>query len=240
MSKLYVVGLGPGGREHMSQRAIAVLSSCQAIVGYRGYLEYIEDFLPGKEVYSTGMKGELDRCRKAIGYVRSGLDTAIVSTGDSGLYGMAGPIMEMAEEVDVEVVPGISSCFSAAAELGSPIMHDFATISLSDLLTPWEVIEKRLELSAQADFVVALYNPRSKGRPDYLEKATGIIGRFRDGKTPVGIVRNSGRRGTSIHLTSLGDIDFGLVDMMSILLVGNSKTYIKNGRMITPRGYDIL
>ncbi|WP_409228546.1 precorrin-3B C(17)-methyltransferase [Gudongella sp. SC589] len=240
MSKLYVVGIGPGGLEHMTYRAVDVLRSCDAVVGYNGYLKYVEDFIGGKEVYSTGMRAELDRCRMAVEFVRRGKDTAIISTGDAGLYGMAGPILEMSGDVEVEIVPGVSSCFSAAADLGSPIMHDFATISLSDLLTPWEAIEKRLRLAAQGDFVISIYNPRSKGRPDYLKRAVDIILEFRDEGTPVGLVKNSGREGTEKMVWTLGKMDYEAVDMMSVLIIGNSNTYIRDNLIITPRGYDIL
>jgi len=240
MGKVYVVGIGPGGRDNLTFRADRVLRDCRAIVGYSGYMKYVEEYLQGKELYSTGMTGELDRCRKAIELAKSGMDTAVISTGDAGLYGMAGPILEMAGNVDVEIIPGVTSSFSAASELGSPIMHDFSTISLSDLLTPWETIEKRLRNAAEADFVIAIYNPRSKGRPDYLKRAVEIILEFRDEKTPVGVVRNSGREGTEKMVWTLGTMDYERVDMMSVLIIGNSNTYIRNNMIITPRGYDIL
>lgn len=238
--KVFVVGIGPGGRDNMTFRADKALSDCHAVVGYSGYLKYVEDYLPGKEVYSTGMKGEIDRCRMAIQLAKEGMDVAVVSTGDAGLYGMAGPILEMSEDLEVEIIPGISACFSAASDLGSPIMHDFVTISLSDLLTPWETIEKRIKLAAEGDFVISLYNPRSKGRPDYLKKAVDLILQFRGGGTPVGIVRNSGREDTEKKVRTLASIDYEEVDMMSVLIIGNSTTYIRNEKIITPRGYDIL
>lgn len=144
MGKLYVVGLGPGGRQHMSLAALEAIRASEVIVGYTPYIDYVEDLLEGKEVHSTGMKKELERCQLAIDKARQGFTTSIISTGDPGLYGMAGPILEMAEDIEVEVVPGISAVFSAAAERGSPIMHDYGSISLSDLLTPWELIEKRI------------------------------------------------------------------------------------------------
>ncbi len=238
--KVFAVGIGPGGRDHMTFKADRVLRECHAIVGYSGYLKYVEEYLDGKEVYSTGMKGEIDRCRKAMELAREGRDVAIVSTGDAGLYGMAGPILEMSEGIEVEIIPGISACFSGAADLGSPLMHDFATISLSDLLTPWEKIEKRLRMAAEGDFVISIYNPRSKGRPDYLRRAVDIISEFRGENTPVGIVRNSGREGTEKRIRTLGSIEYEDVDMLSILIVGNSSTYTRNDLIITPRGYDIL
>lgn len=240
MAKLYVVGIGPGGREHMTYKAVEVIKSCQGIVGYTQYIKYIEELIEGKEVFSTGMKGEIERCKKAIEMVKEGKDTAIISTGDAGLYGMAGPILELKDSIDVEIVPGVTSAFSAASELGSPIMHDYASISLSDLLTPWEVIENRLEKAAEADFVITIYNPKSKGRKDHLEKSLEIISRYRKGSTPVGIVQDSGRANTKINVTTLDSVDYDLVNMLCVLIIGNSNTYVKGNKIITPRGYNIL
>lgn len=239
MAKLYVVGIGPGGREHMTLKALAAIAESDVIVGYNFYIELLGDLVEGKEVIKTGMRGELERCKQAIESAKSGKTTAIVSTGDSGLYGMAGPIMQLADGIEVEVVPGITSAFSAASELGAAIMHDFCTISLSDLLTPWEIIKKRVELAAQADFVIAIYNPRSKGRVHQIEEAFELIRRHKGDSTPVGIVKNSGRAGREIKLTTVGTIDFSEVDMMTVLLIGNKETYVKDGKMITPRGYQI-
>lgn len=239
MAKLYVVGIGPGGREHMTLKAIESIKKADVIVGYTPYIDYLGDLVEGKEVYSTGMRGELKRCQFAIDKVREGKDTAIVSTGDAGLYGMAGPILELGDNIEVEIIPGVTAAFSAASELGSPIMHDFASISLSDLLTPWEIIEKRVEAAAQGDFVIAVYNPRSRGRKDHLERAVKIMLKYKSGDTPVGIVRDSGREGTEIIVTKLSEIPYEKVDMLSIVIIGNSNTYIENGYIITPRGYKI-
>lgn len=239
MAKLYVVGIGPGGREHMTFKAAEVIKGSQAIVGYTPYIEYLEELVDGKEIFSTGMRGELERCKKAIELVKDGKDTAIVSTGDAGLYGMAGPILELSQGIEVEIVPGVTAGFSAASELGAPIMHDYASISLSDLLTPWEVILKRVENAADADFVIQIYNPRSKGRKDHLEKVINIFSKYRKKQTPVGIVKNSGRGGNQITITTLDSIDYENVDMLTVLIIGNSNTYIENGKIITPRGYEI-
>ena len=203
MAKLYVVGIGPGGRENMTVKAVDTIKECDVIVGYTPYIEYLGDLVDGKELFSTGMKGEIERCKIAIDKVREGKNTAIISTGDSGLYGMAGPILELAKDIDVEIIPGVTAAFSAASELGSPIMHDYASISLSDLMTPWNVIEKRIDKAAEADFVITIYNPKSKGRKTHLERAVEIIATYRDGKTPVGIVRNSGRMDTNIIIKRL-------------------------------------
>ena len=239
MAKLYVVGIGPGAREHMTFKAVEALKKSQVIVGYTPYIEYLGELIEGKEVFSTGMRGEVERCKKAIEMVKEGKNTAIVSTGDAGLYGMAGPILELAKEIDVEIIPGVTAGFSAAAELGAPIMHDYASISLSDLLTPWQVILNRAEKAAEGDFVIQIYNPRSKGRKNHLKKVVEIILKHRKGETPVGIVKNSGRPGREIIITTLAKIDYEKVDMLTVLVIGNSKTYIENGKIITPRGYEI-
>lgn len=239
MAKLYVVGIGPGGRELLTLKALGVIKRCPVIAGYNFYIELLGDLVDGKEIIKNGMKGEVERCLKAIEKVREGYDTCIVSTGDPGLYGMAGPIYEMAEDIEVEVIPGVTSSFSAAAELGAPIMHDFCTISLSDLLTPWEVIEGRLKSAAEGDFVIAIYNPKSHGRKTNINKAIEIILKYRAGETPVGIVKNAGRDGNERKVTTLSNIDFDFIDMMTVIIIGNSKTYIRGNNIITPRGYNI-
>lgn len=239
MAKLYVVGIGPGGREHMTLKAVEVIKKSEVIVGYTPYIDYLGELVDGKELISTGMKGEVERCKSAIDMVRKGKDTSIISTGDAGLYGMAGPILELADDMEVEIIPGVTAAFSAASELGSPIMHDYASISLSDLLTPWEVILKRVKMASEADFVITLYNPKSRGRKDHLKNVIDLILEIRDGSTPVGIVRNSGRPDTSITITSLDNIEYEAVDMLSVLIIGNSNTFIKDNKIITPRGYDI-
>lgn len=240
MSKLYVVGIGPGGRENMTFKAVEAIKNSEIIVGYTPYIDYLGNLVEGKELYSTGMKGEIERCQYAIDKVREGKCTSIISTGDAGLYGMAGPILELASNLDVEIVPGVTAAFSAASELGSPIMHDYVSISLSDLMTPWEVIEKRLDRAAEADFVITIYNPKSRGRKDHLKKAIEIISRYRSGNTPVGIVKNSGRPNTETKITTIEKVDYEIVDMLCVLIIGNSNTYIRNEKIITPRGYKIV
>jgi len=237
MAKVYVVGIGPGGMEHMTLKALETIRKCDTIVGYTFYIELIKELTAGKKVIKTGMKGELERCRLAVLEARTGRDTCIISTGDPGLYGMAGPVLELAEGIEVEVVPGVTSSFCAAAEAGAPIMHDFCTISLSDLLTPWETIEKRLHAAASADFVIALYNPRSKGRPENINRAVDIISKYKNPATPVVLVKNAGREGNEKRIITLGTMDYDFIDMMTVVIIGNSNTYTKDGRMITPRGY---
>lgn len=238
---LYIIGIGPGGKDRMTLEAVQKIKESDVIVGYKPYIEYVSEFLTDQETFSTGMTGEIERCKKAIEFAKGGKNVAIISTGDAGLYGMAGPVIELLNDSDVEfeVVPGVSAVFSAAADLGAPLMMDTAIISLSDLLVSYEKIKKRVELAAEADFVISLYNPRSKGRPDYLNEAIQIIKKYRKGTTPVGIVRNSGRDDFSKEIATLDTIDCESVDMKTIVIIGNSTSYINGDTIITKRGYDI-
>lgn len=238
---LYIIGIGPGGKERMTLEAVQKIKESDVIVGYKPYIEYVSEFLTDQETFSTGMTGEIERCKKAIEFAKGGKNVSIISTGDAGLYGMAGPVIELLKDSDVEfeVVPGVSAVFSAAADLGAPLMMDTAIISLSDLLVSYEKIKKRVELAAEADFVISLYNPRSKGRPDYLNEAIQIIKKYRKGTTPVGIVRNSGRDDFSKEIATLDTIDCESVDMKTIVIIGNSTSYINGDTIITKRGYDI-
>lgn len=239
MSKLFVVGIGPGGPEQMSVQAVEALKESEIVVGYSGYIEYVKPLIEGKEVFQTGMTGEIERCKYAVSKVKEGKTVSIISTGDAGLYGMAGPILELAPDLNVEIVPGISAAFAAASRLGAPLMHDTALISLSDRLTDYEVIKKRLKLAAEGDFVIALYNPKSKTRTRYIEEAVNIILKFRSPKTPAGIVKNAYRNDEEVIVTELQKIDYEKIDMFTLIIIGNSNTYIQNGKMITPRGYEI-
>ena len=238
---LYIIGIGPGGKDRMTLEAVQKIKNSDVIVGYKPYIEYVAEFLTDQETFSTGMTGEIERCKKAIEFAKEGKNVSIISTGDAGLYGMAGPVIELLRNSDVEfeVVPGVSAVFSAAADLGAPLMLDTAIISLSDLLVSYEKIKKRVELAAEADFVISLYNPRSKGRPDYLNEAIQIIKKYRKGTTPVGIVRNSGRDDLSKEIATLDTIDCESVDMKTIVIIGNSTSYIDGDTIITKRGYDI-
>ncbi|UTC74657.1 precorrin-3B C(17)-methyltransferase [Treponema sp. OMZ 792] len=239
MSKLFVVGIGPGGPEQMSVQAVEALKESEIIVGYSGYIEYVKPLIEGKEIFQTGMTGEIERCKYAVSKVKEGKTVSIISTGDAGLYGMAGPILELAPDLNVEIVPGISAAFAAASRLGAPLMHDTALISLSDRLTDYEIIKKRLELAAEGDFVIALYNPKSKTRTRYIEEAVNIILKFRSPKTPAGIAKNACRNNEEVIVTELQKIDYEKIDMFTLIIIGNSNTYIQNGKMITPRGYEI-
>jgi len=236
-----VVGIGPGGLGHLTGRAVEALSRADCVVGYTRYVKLIEPLVSGKEKFTTGMTQEVERCEKAIEMARSGKRVAVVSSGDAGIYGMAGLILQLAKDsgVEIEVVPGVPAFVAAASILGAPLMHDFASISLSDLLTEWAVIEQRLEAAAKADFVIALYNPKSSKRVEGLARAMEIIGRHREADTPVGVVRNATRDGEEVLLTTVGEFPacYNRIDMLTIIIIGNSSTFSSGGRMITPRGY---
>ena len=240
---IYVIGIGPGCRDLMTQEAISAMEDAEVIVGYKTYIKLVEDFVKDKEVVQNGMRKEVDRCQDAIDIAKTGKKVAVISSGDAGIYGMAGLILELItkQELDipVKVVPGVTVSIGAAAVLGAPIMHDFCHISLSDLMTPWEVIEKRLRLAAEADFVICLYNPRSKGRSEHLANAFKIMGEFKDGSTPVGIVKDVGREDQEKFICTFDTMDFERVDMTTMVIIGNKSTYIHDDLMITPRGYTV-
>ena len=238
---VYVVGLGPGDSQFLTAQAAAALDAADVLCGYTVYVELIRARYPSKEICATGMTKEIDRCRWALDTARAGRDVALVCSGDAGVYGMASPLLELAEEypdVNVEVVPGLTAALSGGAVLGAPLAHDFCVISLSDRLTPWEVIEKRLACAAQGDFALALYNPSSKGRPDYLRRAVDIL--LANGKAPdtlCGYVRNIGREGQEKHILPLSQLRDTEVDMFTTVFVGSAATRALSGRMVTPRGY---
>lgn len=242
--RITVIGLGPGDVGLLAPMARSALVRAQAIVGYKGYIELVEpELLATRQVLSTGMTGEVERCGAAIDLAQGGVETVVVSSGDAGVYAMAGLVLELMEarglldELELEVVPGIPALCAAAALLGAPLMHDFAVISLSDLLTPWELIEKRLAAAAEADFVVVLYNPRSGRRKDQLPRALELLRAHKPGETPLGLVKRAYRPGQEVIVTTLAGLDPEAVDMQSIVLVGNSATRLAGGRMLTPRGY---
>ena len=238
---VFVVGLGPGGARFLTAQARSALQQAEVLCGYTVYLDLVRPLFPEKETYSTGMTKELDRCRWALETARAGRAVALVCSGDAGVYGMASPLLELAPDypdVAVEIVPGLTAALSGGAVLGAPLAHDFCVISLSDRLTPWEVIEKRLACAAMGDFCVALYNPSSKGRPDYLAKAVCIL--LENGKsadTVCGIVRNIGREGQTARILTLAQLKDTAVDMFTTVYIGNAATKQLGGRMVTPRGY---
>lgn len=241
MKKLYVIGLGPGETDSITQRAKNAIEESSVIVGYDLYVKQIASLVEGKRVESTPMRREAERCRIAVEAAAGGETTAMVCSGDAGVYGMAGIVLEVAQqshpEVAVEVIPGITAACSGAAVLGAPLIHDFAVVSLSDLLTPWEKIETRLRCAAEADFVICLYNPSSKKRADHLARACAIVMQFRDEKTPCGWVRQIGREGETWGVCTLKEMASFQADMFTTVFLGNSQTKVVNGRLVTPRGY---
>lgn len=236
---LYCVGIGPGGENHITMAAREAIARSTVVVGYKIYIDFIPDLIGDKRILSSGMKKEIDRCRQALDEAKRGETVALISSGDAGIYGMAGLAMEIDDgTTEIEVVPGVSAVQAAASRLGAPLMHDFAVISLSDLMTPWQTISRRLAAAASSDMIIALYNPRSNSRVTQLDQAQKIIRRYRKGSTPVGIVRNACRAEESISVATLADFTESTVDMMSLVIVGNSETrFDQAGRLFTPRGY---
>ena len=238
-----VVGLGPGDAQFLTAQARHALQEADVLCGYTVYIDLVRPLYSEKETYATGMTREIDRCRWALQTARTGKTVALVCSGDAGVYGMASPLLELAAEypdVEVEVVPGLTAALSGAAVLGAPLAHDFCVISLSDRLTPWEVIEKRLAAAAMGDFCMAVYNPSSKGRPDYLARAVRIL--LQNGKAPdtvCGLVRNIGREGQSAQVLTLAQLEQTPVDMFTTVYIGNRNTRVLQGRMVTPRGYRV-
>lgn len=240
MGKLTVVGIGPGNFENMTIRADQALRECQVIVGYHVYVDLIRDRYPDKEFLTTPMTKEADRCRMALDAARGGKDVAMVCSGDSGVYGMAGLVYQLRgvdSKPEISVIPGLTAACSGAAVLGAPLTHDFAVISLSDRLTPWEKIELRLTAAAGADLSIVLYNPASKTRPDYLRKACEILLRTLPGGRLCGVVRNIGRPGECGSILSLEELRDFDADMFCTVFIGNSQTVTVGGRLVTPRGY---
>ena len=241
MRRVYVVGLGPGGAQYLTEEAGAALAAAEVLCGYTVYVDLAARMFPGKETYTTPMTRELDRCRWALETARGGRTVAVVCSGDAGVYGMASPILQLAQdypEVEVEVVAGVTAALSGAAVLGAPLGHDFCVISLSDLLTPWEVIEKRLECAAAGDFSICLYNPGSRKRHDHLRRACEILLRDRSGETVCGWVRNIGREGQRHKLLKLSELAGEEVDMFTTVFIGSSRTQVLGDRLVTPRGYE--
>ena len=244
---IYLVGLGPGGPEHLSPQAADAIDGCDTVVGFRGYIDQAGTLLQGKDVVSMELGQELERAAKAFDLAQAGHAVAVVSSGDPGIYGMSGPVFQVLTDRDwdgehpqVESVPGVSAIQAAAALLGSPLMQDFCAISLSDLMTPWDTIRLRLESAAQGDFVIALYNPRSQRRQWQILEARRIVMEHRSGGTPVGIVGDAYRSKQRVSITDLDNLEGRCpeIDMVTTVVIGNSTTYLHQGRMITPRGYE--
>lgn len=220
MGKLYVVGFGPGGYEHMTAKCIDVIKNADVVTGYTTYVNILKEYFPDKNYIATPMMQEVKRCEMAVEEAMKDQTVAMVSSGDSGIYGMAGIIYQVAEEkgaqIEIETVPGVTAASAAASVLGAPLMHDFAVISLSDLMTPLDLIMKRVDCAGQGDMIVCLYNPKSKKRVDYVEKAADILMKYRKAETPVGIVRNAGRKDESHCITTLGALKGCCIDMFSV------------------------
>ena len=242
--RIAVVGMGPGMESMMTQQALQALDAADVIVGYTVYLELLGERFAGKEFLSTPMTQEKARCRLAFAEALKGKSVAMVCSGDAGIYGMASLMFEVKEElgsgaadIDIDVIPGITAASSGAAVLGAPLNHDFCVISLSDLLTPWELIEKRRRAAADGDFAIAIYNPSSKKRHDYLQKACDILLETADPGRACGYVRSIGRDGEEYHTCTLAELSDTEVDMFTTVFIGNSQSRIIGDRLITPRGY---
>lgn len=242
MSKIYIVGIGPGAYDELTIGADKVLKKSDTIVGYSVYVEIVKAYYPNKEYIVTMMKKEVERCRLAFQEALKGKTVSMVCSGDAGVYGMAGLMYELSNDygdIDIEVIPGITAALGGGAVLGAPLTNDFAVISLSDLLTPWEKIEERLSCASKGDFCICLYNPSSKKRYDYLQKACDIVLNYKKPETICGIVRNIGREGEQSRIMTLSELRDTPVDMFTTVFIGNRETKLINGKMVTPRGYNI-
>ncbi|MFI3325977.1 MAG: precorrin-3B C(17)-methyltransferase [Clostridia bacterium] len=242
MNKIYVVGIGPGAYEQMTIKAAKCLQECDIIIGYTVYIDLVKEHFPTKEFLTTSMKKEVERCELAMEKASHGKTVAMICSGDAGVYGMAGLIYQLSTSypnVEIEVIPGVTAAIGGAAILGAPLMHDFCLISLSDLLTPWEKIEKRLLSAAESDMVICLYNPSSKKRHDYLQKACDLLLTYKSADTICATVQNIYRNGQSETLMTLKELRATQVDMFTTVFIGNEQTQNINNKMVTPRGYKV-
>ena len=242
MGKIYVIGIGPGSERDLTIGARDILGKVDVVVGYKYYFQFVSHYLrPDTECVDTGMRQDTARAREAFRFADEGKEVAVISSGDAGIYGMAPLIYEMAEElksdIEIEVLPGISAFQTAASILGAPIGHDFCIISLSDLMTPWAKIERRIIAATEADFITAIYNPKSVKRYWQIERLRELFLKERDANTPVGIVRQAGREDQEVTYTTLAEFDAEQIDMFTMVIIGNSQTFTTRNRMITPRGY---
>ena len=239
-NRIYIVGIGPGREEMMTGEAIAALECADVIVGYTVYIKLLGERFAGKKLLTTPMRQETKRCELCFREAEAGKQVALICSGDAGVYGMSGLMYEVGvnyPEVELEIIPGVTAATGGAAVLGAPLIHDFCLISLSDLLTPWEKIEKRIRGAAMADFVICLYNPSSRKRADYLKKACEYILEYQSPDTVCGYVRNIGREGEDAHILTLSELKDTEVDMFTTVYIGNSQTRNVDGKMVTPRGY---
>ena len=237
-----MIGIGPGAYDQMTGRAIRAMEESDVIIGYTVYVDLVKEYFAGKEFMTTPMKKEVERCELAFEEASGGKIVSMICSGDAGVYGMAGLMYEIGErypQVELEIIPGVTAATGGAAVLGAPLIHDFCLISLSDLLTPWEKIEARLLGASQADFVICLYNPSSRKRSDYLQKACDLMMQYKSPETVCGIVSNIAREGESARVLTLTELRDTKVDMFTTVFVGNSQTKEIGGKMVTPRGYRV-
>jgi precorrin-3B C17-methyltransferase len=240
-----VVGIGPGHEPGLTLEARLVLEQAEVVAGYHTYLELVTDLIADKEVIGSGMMQEVERCEAAVEQAKAGKRVVVISSGDPGIYGMAGLVLELVVKLPammqpkVRIIPGVSAVGSAAAVLGAPLMHDFVVISMSDLMTPWELIEKRVKAAAEADFVIAIYNPKSIRRTGQIEKVREIVLQHRAATTPVGVVRSVSRPDQEVVITTLERFTQEKIDMFTTVIIGNSQTFHSGNFMITPRGYTL-
>lgn len=238
--KIYVIGLGPGSYENLTIRADKALRDSDLVIGYTVYVDLVKQYYPEKEFLQTAMTKEVERCKMAFEEAKKGKNVAMVCSGDAGVYGMAGLMYQVGEEypdISLEIIPGITAALGGAAVLGAPLTHDFAVISLSDLLTPMETITERLIDAAKGDFCICIYNPSSKKRHDYLQKACDILLEYKQETTVCGIVKNIAREGEEVKLLTLKELRNTKTDMFTTVFIGNRQTKVINGKMVTPRGY---
>lgn len=242
MGKIYVVGLGPGNKENMTFKAYDTLKNSDVIIGYKTYIELVEELFPEKRLIKYFMKKEVVRCEETLKLAEEGNVVSLISSGDAGVYGMAGLMLEVAKDsdIEVEIIPGITSANASASLGGAPIVHDSVNISLSNLLTDWELIKKRIDLASQGDFVITLYNPKSNGRPELINEAREIMLKHKKETTPVLITRNVGREGEEYTITDLKDMLNYQIDMFSTVIIGNSNSKVIKNKIVTPRGYKIV
>lgn len=242
MGKIYVVGIGPGNKENMTFRAYETLKKSDIIIGYKTYISLVEDLFPEKLLIKSFMKKEIERCEETLKLAEEGKVVSLISSGDPGVYGMAGLMFEVAKNsnIEIEVIPGVTSSNASASLGGAPIVHDSVNISLSNLLTDWEIIKKRIDLASQGDFVITLYNPKSKGREFLINEARDIMLKYKSKRTPVLIAKNVGRNGENIIITTLEEMLDYEIDMFSTIIIGNSNSFILKNKIITPRGYKFI
>ena len=242
---IYIIGIGPGDIDGFTVEALEALKTCEIISGYKVYVDLVKKFLPDKVFAIYPMRREIERCQQALEFSKQGMTVALISSGDSGVYGMAGLMLEVSKDSGfnnkkIKIIPGVTAANSAAAILGAPLMNDYVTISLSDLMTSWEIIAKRLKAACEGDFVICIYNPASHHRPENFKRACEILLKYKSPETPCGYVRNIKRDDSQAEIMTIEKIkNCENIDMLTTVIIGNSQTYVSDGKLITPRGYKI-